>query len=70
VVLNDQTSTESGTYAVTEAGVLSETPANGMPSQSDYCVKGNTLTVSPSQSVNMGAMGQMGITGTLVFNKQ
>jgi len=70
VVLNDQTSSESGTYAVTDAGVLIVTPTNGTPSQNDYCVKGNTLTVSPSQSVNMGAMGQMGITGTLVFNKQ
>jgi hypothetical protein len=70
VVLNDQTTSESGTYATTAAGILTETPANGTASQSDYCVKGSTLTVSPSQSVNMGAMGQMGISGTVVFAKQ
>lgn len=70
VVLNDQTTSQSGTYSTTSDGVLTETPLNGAAGQSDYCVKGSTLTVSPSQSVNMGAMGQMGITGTVVFAKQ
>jgi hypothetical protein len=69
IVLNDQTSTESGTYTTSAAGVLTETPAGGTPSDTDYCVKGNTLTESPHQSVDMGMMGQMTVTGTIVLSK-
>jgi hypothetical protein len=69
IVLSDQTSTASGTYTTSAAGVLTETPTGGTASESDYCVKGNTLTDSPHQSVDMGTMGQMAVSGTIVLSK-
>jgi hypothetical protein len=68
MVLAPQTSTATGTYTTTAAGVLTESEGAGTPAQSDYCVKGTTLTVSPRDT--SGMMGQPGITGTVTATKQ
>jgi hypothetical protein len=66
VVLMDDTSTQTGTYTTTPAGLLTETAAGGTPDQSDYCVKGNTLTDSPHAGAAM--MGQP-VSGTITLTK-
>jgi hypothetical protein len=67
VVEMNQTSTDTGTYTTTPAGLLTETAAGGTPDQSDYCVKDTTLTVSPHAGSSM--MGA-GISGTITLSKQ
>jgi hypothetical protein len=66
VVFSNQTFKTTGTYTMTAAGVLSETPMSGLPSQFDYCVKGKTLTLSPQASAVM--MGQS-TAGTITLTK-
>lgn len=61
------TSTATGTYSTTAAGLLTETDAGGAPEQSDYCVKGSTLTESSHAD---GMMGQADVTGTVTLTKQ
>jgi len=48
-VLAPDTQTESGTYT-TSGGVITQTAAGGEPDDSAYCVRGNTLTLSPRDS--------------------
>jgi hypothetical protein len=55
----------TGTYTTTPAGVVTETPTGNTPSQSDYCVKGTTLTLSPHPDSN-----RMGLSaGTVTLTK-
>jgi hypothetical protein len=60
-------SAEMGTYTTTAAGLLTETPTGGATTQSDYCVKGNTLTDSPHAGASM--MGTP-VSGTITLQKQ
>lgn len=53
--------TQMGTYT-TSARVLTETPAGGTGDQSDYCVVGTTMTVSPHITSMMNA--DAGVSGT------
>lgn len=48
-----QTASEAGTYTTTEAGLLTQTPMSGAVDDSDYCVKGSTLTLSAHDSSSM-----------------
>jgi hypothetical protein len=61
-------SSESGTYTTTAAGLLTQQPTNGDSSAVDYCVKGQTLTISPHADSSM--MGMSGISGTITATKQ
>ena len=61
-----QTSSETGTYTTTAAGLLTETPTGGTASQTDYCVKGTTMTQSPHADSAM--MGQ-NVSGTITLTK-
>jgi len=64
--LASQTSSETGTYTTTAAGLLTNTPTGGTVSQTDYCVKGTTMTQSPHAGSAM--MGQT-IAGTITLTK-
>jgi hypothetical protein len=66
IVLSNQTSTRTGTYSTTAAGLATDTPTGGAPSQSDYCVRGQTLTLSPHAGA--GIMGQS-VTGTITLTR-
>jgi hypothetical protein len=66
IVVSNQTSMTMGTYSTTAAGVETDTPTVGQPSQSDYCVKGKTLTLSPH--ADAGMMGQS-FGGTITLTK-
>jgi hypothetical protein len=66
IVFANETSMTTGTYSTTAAGVETDTPTVGEPSQSDYCVKGKTLTLSPH--ADAGMMGQS-ISGTITLTK-
>jgi hypothetical protein len=66
VTLNPMTTTEAGTYS-TAAGVLTQTSTGGTPDDSNYCVKGSTLTLSPGSGSS--AMSN-GVTGSIVLTKQ
>lgn len=59
-------SMSNGTYTTTAAGVLTET-TGGSSDQSDYCVKGSTLTLSPHADSTMGGMSMS--TGTITLQK-
>ena len=61
-----QTGSETGTYTTTAAGLLTDTPSGGTASQTDYCVKGTTMTQSPHAGSAM--MGQ-NISGTITLTK-
>jgi hypothetical protein len=63
----DQVTNSAGTYTTTGAGLLTETPTGGAPDQTDYCIKGSTMTLSPHN-----ASGMMGaeVSGTVVLTKQ
>jgi hypothetical protein len=63
--ISNETSTETGTYT-TAAGVVTQTPAGGTASESDYCVKGTTMTQSPHASSTM--MGEVE-SGTITLAK-
>jgi hypothetical protein len=65
MVMVPQTSSGSGTYTTTGAGLLTEMETGGDTSQSDYCVKGTTLTVSPR-----AMPGMTGVSGTITLTKQ
>ena len=66
IVFSNATSMTMGTYSTTAAGIETDTPTGGTPSQSDYCVKGKTLTLSPH--ADTGMMGQA-FTGTITLTK-
>ena len=63
--LSPQASASSGTYTTTAAGLLTEVETGGEPSQSDYCVNGSTLTLSPHTMAGMD-----GLSGTITLAKQ
>ena len=65
-IVISETSMTTGTYATTAAGLLADTPTGESPSQTDYCVKGKTLTLSPHAAAGM--MGQT-LTGTITLTK-
>jgi hypothetical protein len=69
VAAKDSVMTDTGTYTTTAAGKLNET-TNGSTTvdSSDYCVKGTTLTVSPSPGSAM--MGDPTISGSITLTKQ
>ena len=56
---------EAGTFSVTADGLLTEVRAGAPPRLMDYCVRGNTLTLSPHQ--DSAAVGQHATSGTLNF---
>jgi hypothetical protein len=56
---------EAGTFSVTADGLLTEVHAGAPPRLMDYCVRGNTLTLSPHQ--DPAAAGQHPTSGTLNF---
>jgi hypothetical protein len=60
--LAPQTDTTSGTYS-TNGGTLTMTSSGGSPDDSDYCVAGGKLTLSPSDPGSP-------ITGSIVMTKQ
>jgi len=62
----NQTSSETGTYTTTAAGLLTDTPTGGTADQTDYCVKGTTMTQSPHAGSAM--MGQA-VSGTITLTK-
>lgn len=62
----NQTSSETGTYTTTAAGLLTDTPTGGTVGQTDYCVKGTTMTQSPHAGSAM--MGQ-NVSGTITLTK-
>jgi hypothetical protein len=66
IAIPSQTQTESGMYTTTAAGTLTFMPTTGTGESDDYCVKGNTLYLSPSAGSTM--MGQS-VTGTIVLSK-
>ena len=56
---------EAGTFTVTAGGLLTEVSAGTPPRLMDYCVRGNTLTLSPHQ--DSAAAGQQPSSGTFNF---
>ena len=62
----NQTSSVTGTYTTTAAGLLTDTPTGGTADQTDYCVKGTTMTQSPHAGSTM--MGQ-NVSGTITLTK-
>jgi hypothetical protein len=64
--ITNEMSSETGTYTTTAAGLLTETPTGGTASQTDYCVKGTTMTQSPHAGSTM--MGQAE-SGTVTLTK-
>jgi hypothetical protein len=54
---------ETGTFSVTAAGLLTEVRADAPPRLMDYCVRGDSLTLSPHQ--DSAAAGQHTTSGTL-----
>ena len=66
LALTALTSSETGTYS-TAAGVLTQTDSSGAPNDSNYCVQGSKLTLSPG--AGSSAMSN-GLTGSMVLAKQ
>ena len=64
--ITSQTSTDSGTYTTTSAGLLTDTSTDTTTDQTDYCVKGSTMTQSPH--AGSGMMGQP-VSGTITLTK-
>ena len=62
----DQPSNATGTYTTTAAGLLTDTPSGGTADQTDYCVKGTTMTQSPHAGSTM--VGQA-VSGTITLTK-
>ncbi len=62
IALSNVDSSASGTYTTTGSGSLTQTPMNGTVENDVYCVKGSTLTLSPSDTANG--------SGTLTLTKQ
>jgi hypothetical protein len=71
VGITDMNYQESGTYA-TVGTTLTETPTIGTPVALGYCVQGGSaLTiVGSTQTMSMGSMGNIGLTGVLALTKQ
>ena len=65
-IISNQASSETGTYTTTAAGLLTDTPTGGTADQTDYCVKGTTMTQSPHAGSTM--MGQT-VSGTITLTK-
>lgn len=57
--ISDQSSTETGTYT-TAAGVVTQTATGGTASETDYCVKGTTMTQSPHPGSTMMGEAESG----------
>ena len=55
---------EAGTFSVTAAGLLTEVRADASPRLMDYCVRGDSLTLSPHQDP---AAAEHPTSGTLNF---
>ena len=66
VALNAVTTTETGTYT-TAAGVLTQTDSSGTADESNYCVQGGKLTLSPGSGSSAIANG---LKGSVVLTKQ
>ena len=60
---------ESGTYAATMAGLLTEMAADGTSNPADYCATGNTLTISPHTGSTMFGVKNSG-TVTVTLSKR
>jgi hypothetical protein len=60
--VSDQTTTETGTYTTTASGALTLMPSTGTTETDTYCVKGSTLTLSPSSDTTS--------SGTVTLAKQ
>lgn len=60
--ITDQNTTETGTYTTTGAGARTQTSSTGKAETDTYCVKGSTLTLSPSSDTAS--------SGTLTLIKQ
>jgi len=61
-----EASSATGTYTTTSAGVVTTTDADGSISQSDYCVKGTTMTQSPHAGSTMMGTAE---SGTITLTK-
>jgi hypothetical protein len=66
VLIPASTDSQTGTYATTLAGVITEMPSGGAPSVADYCVSGSMLTFSPHAGSSMDGM----TAGTVTLTKQ
>lgn len=62
IVTLPQSSNASGTYTTSGSGVLTQTETGGSPDSSNYCVKGSTLTLSPTASEMSGVAGSLTLT--------
>jgi hypothetical protein len=62
VGLTPISSTASGTYTTTAAGVLTQTQTGGTSSSSAYCVQGSTMTLSPEEMSMGTASGSITLT--------
>ena len=60
--------TEAGTFTVTASGLLTEVRAGAPPRLMDYCVRGNTLALSPHHDPAVAA-GDHPMSGTLSFTR-
>lgn len=65
LAITPRSSTSAGTYS-TENGVLTQMHDSGTLGESEYCVKGGKLTISPHEG---SAMGDSNVTGSIVFGK-
>ena len=59
---------ETGTWS-TAANVLTETATGGQPGQSDYCVKGSTLTIAPHADMAT-TMTDLTVGGSITLTMQ
>jgi hypothetical protein len=66
LAIRPSSSTSSGTYTTAD-GVLTQLHASGNTGESDYCVKGGKLTISPHEGAGMAEMSN--VTGSIVFGK-
>jgi hypothetical protein len=57
--------TQSGTYSTNAAGLLIQSPTGGSSSLFDYCVRGNTLTLSPHSDARI----MSAFMGTITLSK-
>jgi hypothetical protein len=71
VGLMPQTTTTTGIYSTTAAGLLTEMDTGSATADlSDYCVSGNTLTISPHAGSSMMGQGDGDISGTISFTRK
>ena len=62
VTITSQSNSATGTYTTTGSGALTQTPNTGTTETDAYCVRGSTLTISPSSDSTS--------KGTLTLSKQ